>query len=203
MDLFEGNAMRYLILTGVIGCSPSFGDKGTQNNTGNNLDVNQQDDLLQESGLPSLSDGMEENYCDNAQPGVAGATSYFMGTYIIDSDGWFGREQWILHPTPAWTATNGETCYVTWETIASQTEVAGCATCDFALQVSASINRQQTDCPEGLWEETEEQWEVTYDVYIDGSSAIFYFQNSGDELGQGHSNDTAVNFLSSASCTWF
>ena len=195
--------MRYIILLGLTACSPSFGNQNTQNNSGNNLDLNQQDDLLSGSGLPSLSEEMDEEYCYDAQPGVAGATSYFMGTYIIDSDGWFGREQWILHPTPEWEDTNGETCYVTWETSANQIDVAGCANCDFGLEVSASINRQLTDCPEGLWKDTEEQWDVVYDVLIDGDSAVFYFQDSGNELGRGHSNDTAVNFLTDASCTWF
>ena len=195
--------MRYSFLLLVIACSPSFGPKGNTTGSQNNLDVNQQDDLLAESGLPSLADEMDEEYCYDAQPNVAGATSYFVGTYIIDSNGWFGREQWILHPTPDWTSTNGETCYVTWETTASEIDIAGCQNCDFGLDVSATINRQQTDCPEGLWEESEEQWQEQYDVYIDGSESIVYFQGSGDEVGQGYSNDTAVNFISSPSCTWF
>ena len=193
--------MRYLLFITAMACTPSFG-RNTTGNSKNNLDVNQQDDLIAESGLPSLSGLMEEDYCEGVQPGVAGATSYFMGTYILGGDGWFGREQWILHPTSEWIATDGETCYVTWETVANQGEPAGCPNCDLSLEVSANINRQETDCPEGLWEH-EEQWSTTYNVLIDDTSSIFYYQESGNHLGEGHSNDTAINFLTPASCAWF
>ena len=191
------------LLVPLLGCSPNFSSQGSPNGGSNNLDLNQQDDIFQQSGLPDVLEGMDETYCRDVQPGVAGATSYFTGTYLLDSEGWFGREKWILHPTPAWTATNGETCYITWETTATQADPAGCPNCDFALSVQANINRQQTDCPEGLWEDSEEIWSVSYDILIEGNSAVFYFQESGDFLGEGYSNDNAINFLSDASCTWF
>lgn len=197
--------MRQLtILLFMTACSPSFGSKiGTFEGDDNSLDVNGSDeDFFTQSGLPDLRDEMDSTYCENVQPNVAGATSYFLGTYVQKTEGWVGKEQWILHPTSDWTATNGETCYVTWEVAASETDIAGCPNCDFALDVSASINRQETDCPEGLWEQ-EEQWTTLYDVMINGSDASFYFQSSGDLVGYGYSNSTAASFLSEVSCSWF
>ena len=88
---------------------------------------------------------MDTDYCDNMQPNVAGATSYFYGIYQRSSDGWRGEEQWILHPTEAWTSTEGETCYVTWSISAEQGEAAGCPSCDFSLEVNGTLDRQQTD----------------------------------------------------------
>ena len=201
--------MRCIAFVVVLGCSPGFGQNAKEQSSGNNLDTNQQDDLFQQSGLPNVLDGMDSTYCNNVLEDelggqdIAGATSYFTGTYLLDSDGWYGREQWILHPTPAWTATNGEVCYVTWETTATQINVAGCADCDLGLSVAANINRQKTDCPEGLWKDTEESWQVNYDIKIQGNESIFYFQESGNVMGYGYSNDTAINFLTEPSCTWF
>jgi hypothetical protein len=208
MNITE-DTMRLIAFISLIGCSPSFGPNSSEKTTGNDLDINQQDDLIQQSGLPDLLDDMDETYCNDALEDeiggqdIAGATSYFTGTYLLEDDGWVGREKWILHPTPAWTDTNGETCYVTWETAAIQINAAGCADCDFGLSVAANINKQQTDCPEGLWKDSEETWEVDYDIKIQGDSVIFYFQNSGNVMGDGYSNDTAINFLTEPSCTWF
>ena len=197
----------YTILTtlcATMACSPDFGMKngGFDNNNGNSLDSNNNNDIESLSGLPSLENQMEPDYCENVQPDVAGATSYFMGTYLLDSNGWRGTEQWILHPTSSWTATHGETCYVTWEIVATETDVTGCPNCDLSLDVSGSLNRQETDCPDGLWE-NEEQWSTTYNILVDNTQAIFYFQSDGDMVGEGYANSKALSFLSEVSCSWF
>ncbi len=195
--------MRYMAIGMIfgLGCSPSFAPKVETVET-NTLDENGGTDWEASTGLDALQDEMDPEYCENMQPNVAGATSYFYGIYQRSDGEWNGEEQWILHPTDAWTATNDETCYVTWSISAVEEASAGCPSCDFSLNVSGSLNRQKTDCPEGLWE-NEEQWETTYNVLIEGGNSIVYFQSDGEIVGSGYSTNTAFNFLSDVSCSWF
>jgi hypothetical protein len=73
-----------------------------------------------------------------------------------------------------------------------------------ALNVSGSINRQETTCPEGLWDNpTDSQWSTTYNILTGGGNSIVYFQSDGDVVGEGYANASAFNFLSDVSCTWF
>ena len=182
-----------------VGCSPNF----NSNSTVKTQEIGDSDNSLEASvGLDSLMDEMMPDYCENVQPDVAGATSYFYGIYYKDSGDWEGEEQWILHPTSAWTSTNGETCYVTWSIAAQEKDAAGCPDCDFALEVSGTLNRQRTDCPDGLWE-NEEQWSTTYNILLDGNDSVVYFQSDGELLGSGYSTGNAFNFLSEVSCSWF
>lgn len=182
-------------------CSPSFNAKdGTVDTT--TLDPNAEGGWEAATGLDSLLDDMDPDYCEAMQPNVAGATSYFYGIYQKSSDGWRGEEQWILHPTDAWTSTDGETCHITWAINADEREVAGCPSCDFSLEVNGTLDRQKTDCPDGLWE-NEEQWSTTYNILLDGGNSIVYFQSDGDTVGSGYSTGSAFNFLSDVSCSWF
>lgn len=195
--------MRNLLILCAFatGCSPSFNSNSGMVDT---TTVGPGDNGSWESstGLSSLMDEMDPDYCEDMQPNVAGATSYFYGIYQRSSNGWQGEEQWILHPTEAWTSTNGETCYVTWAVNADEKEVAGCPSCDLSLEVSATLNRQKTDCPEGLWE-TEEQWSTTYNVLLESGNSIVYFQSDGDTVGSGYATSGAFNFLSEVNCSWF
>ena len=143
------------------------------------------------TGLDSLTRKWIRTIVKTCNPNVAGATSYFYGIYQRSSDGWRGEEQWILHPTAAWTSTEGETCYVTWAINAQQELIAGCPSCDFSLEVNGTLDRQKTDCPEGLWE-NEEQWSTTYNVLLEGGDSIVYFQSDGDMVGSGYSTNNAL-----------
>ena len=195
--------MRYLIIgIGLMAaCSPSFNPNSGMVET-ETLGENGDTSLEAATGLDSLQDEMDPSYCQNMQPNVAGATSYFYGIYQRTDSGWYGEEQWILHPTDAWTSTDGETCYVTWAINAEEKEVAGCPSCDFSLEVTGSLNRQKTDCPDGLWE-NEEQWSTSYNVLVDSGNSIVYFQSDREIVGSGYSTNTAFNFLSEVSFSWF
>ena len=185
----------------TTGCSPSFNaNSGTVDTT----TVGPGEDGSWESatGLDSLMDEMDPDYCENMQPNVAGATSYFYGIYQRSDSGWRGEEQWILHPTEAWTSTDGETCYITWAINAEEDELIGCPSCDFALEVTGTLDRTKTDCPEGLWE-NEEQWSTTYNIMLDSGNSMVYFQSDGETVGSGYSTGSAFNFLSEVSCSWF
>lgn len=194
--------MRILWLILASACSPDFSTKNGYTSSDNPLDSNNDQSFESLSGLPDLDDQMDPDYCESMQPDVAGATSYFKGIYILDNGEWFGREEWILHPTSAWTATNGETCKVTWEINAVEKEVMGCPSCDLSLDVDAYLNSQLTDCPDGLWED-DQQWSESYNILIDGDRSIFYFKNNGEPIGEGYANAKAVNFLSEVTCSWF
>ena len=195
--------MRYLIvgISLMMACSPSFNPNSGMVET-EALGENGETSWEASTGLDSLQDEMDPSYCQSMQPNVAGATSYFYGIYQRTDSGWNGEEQWILHPTDAWTSTDGETCYVTWAINAEEREVSGCPSCDFSLEVNGSLNRQKTDCPEGLWE-TEEQWSTSYNILVDSGNSIVYFQSDGEIVGSGYSTNTAFNFLSDVSCSWF
>ena len=195
--------MRYLIvgISLMMACSPSFNPNSGMVET-ETLGENGETSWEASTGLDSLQDEMDPSYCQSMQPNVAGATSYFYGIYQRTDSGWNGEEQWILHPTDAWTSTDGETCYVTWAINADEREVAGCPSCDFSLEVNGSLNRQKTDCPEGLWE-NEEQWSTSYNILVDSGNSIVYFQSDGEIVGSGYSTNTAFNFLSDVSCSWF
>ena len=195
--------MRYSLLCLCLACTPSFGTQ-TTGGSSDVSNVNQdENNVFTQSGLPDLFDSMETDFCYDVQPDTPGATSYFVGTYIFDAGEWFGQEQWILHPTPDWTDTDGQTCYITWQMSGFETDSGACFNCDLSLSVSATINKQETDCPEGLWKGSEEHWSETYDIHINGTDTIFYFHGSGDTIGLGNANDNAVSFITAPSCTWF
>jgi hypothetical protein len=157
---------------------------------------------LEQSGLPTVTNQMDESYCEGMQPSTAGATSYFTGIYLLEDGEWRGFEQWILHPTSDWTNTNGQTCYVTWDTIGVETNIINCSDCELALSVTATLNESLTDCPEGLWED-ELEFNETYNIQLDANTSQVFFQGSGNLFGQGNSNPTAFNWIAEASCHWF
>lgn len=199
--------MRYLILLLIsVGCSPAFNSTNTfsADKEYDNED-DEFNDFFSQAGLPDLRERMEPDYCDDAQPNAAGAAGYFLGTYVQEGEGWIGKERWYLFPTPTWVEVEDditeEGCYVTWEMEASETD---CIDCDLGLAVTAGVNRNETNCPEGLWDNPEEeQWEASYNIDIDGDTSAFYFQGSGTFIGNGYSSATAVSFLSDVSCSWF
>lgn len=200
--------MRYsLLLLFSVGCSPSFNTVKTFDEENNyyNSENDEYNDFFSQSGLPELRDDMEKHYCDDEFPGAAGAASYFLGTYLQEEEGWIGKERWYLFPTPGWIEAEDEIteegCYVTWDVDANESE---CPTCSLTLSVIAGVNRNETNCPEGLWDNPEEEeWEAVYDVDISGEDATFSFQGSGTFIGQGYANSSALSFLSDVTCSWF
>lgn len=198
--------MRLFACLLLTGCVSQF--KSSSGTT-----TTQSDDPIENTGLPSLLDNMDTEYCNNIEVAgvqgsdIAGATSYFWGTYVradeeLGEGMWLGREQWILHPTDSWDATDGRSCFVTWEMVAEELEPQGCPTCDLGLSVSAQINRISTDCPDGLWEE-EQSWDESYDIAIDGETTRFFYHTTGNEFGLGYAENSALSFLTSPNCTWF
>ncbi len=171
------------------------------------------DDPIESSGLDDLMDGLDKTYCDKytEYASVPGATSYYFGSFLRTSNDWNGREKWILYPNNAWVETESvwdnideDHCEVTWDVQAVELASANCLACDFALNISASINRSQTNCPEGLWDYEEQlNWSTIYEVAINGSNSEVFFQSNGELLGEGQSDTGTFNYISEPDCKWF
>ena len=189
-----------------------------------NEDENSSDPYFDNSGLPNVLNDMDSSACDamsTENPGLAGATSYFAGSYIRNADGWYGREKWVLYPNEEWqnlaytqwmdgdeslsNIAQGYPCEVSWDMVVQEIdELETCLACDLALAVQAEISFSSTNCPQGLWSQsTEQSWQTVYEIAKSNGSSIFYFQSNGDPFGWGYSSDYALNFLSEANCKWF
>ena len=81
---------------------------------------------------------------------------------IGSQDSWFGIEEWILIPNNTWRSIQSETCYVVWDTVAYRTDVETCLGCTFAMEVSGTINLEDTTCPEEIWITEYTSWQVDY-----------------------------------------
>lgn len=157
------------------------------------------------TGLDDLRVGLDQGGCEDYDgTPIPGAASYWYGELRSDgAGGWSGFEQWILFSNAAWQATGEDDCVITWLTSATETSTGACAACDFGLQVSASIDITQTDCPEGLFE-GEESWSTAYAVLDKGDgTTLLYYAESGTPYATGQINDTALNYLSEKACKWF
>ena len=156
------------------------------------------------SGLPDLQRGLDETGCEDLSGNVtAGATVWFWGEYITADGGWTGEERMIYFANDAWVDAGGYDCELVWSMTATDTSPGTCTTCDIGLQVEASLDASQTSCPEGLQTDTE-TWSESYGIArAEDSTATWYFADSGTEFGAGYYNDTAINYLSEKSCSWF
>jgi len=169
-------------------------------------------DEKQESDMEEIVEELDTDYCltveiDNLTPeevaNLSGATSFYYGTFIKDGSEWIGREKWLLFATPKWVDNGGYDCEVTWDLRATESTSTNCMSCDFSLQVSASVNQSQTDCPDGLWNyEALLNWSTTYEVERSDSEATFYFLD-GRVIGSGESRQNSMNFISEPDCKWF
>lgn len=162
------------------------------------------------SGLPDLLAGADRSGCqtvtssDGEELPVPGAVSYFYGEYAESSAEpgvWLGSERWVLFANDRWQELGEGDCEVVWLTRATESEAAACGACDLTLEVEASLDGVATTCPDGLYE-GEEQWSITYGVARRDGQSEWYFA-SGSRLGSGGATDSAVNFLTDKTCTWF
>ena len=171
------------------------------------------DDPIDNSGLDYLISGVDKTFCDKFTDyaSVPGATSYYFGSFLQTTNDWNGREKWILFPNNAWEDAerlwddiDEDYCEVTWDIQGLELDTVNCLACDFALDVSASINRSQTNCPEGLWDYDEQlNWSTIYEVSINGASSEVFFQSNGDLIGEGQSAAGTFNYISEPDCKWF
>ena len=192
-------------------------DESSGSNSSNDLDtileeIHSSQDLYDNTGLDDVRDDLDGSFCDDVSEeyeNVPGAVSYFTGIYtssqgeVSEQETWYGIEEWVLIPNTAWEEIQSETCYVVWSTVASRTEIETCLGCSLAMEVTASINYDETTCPEEIWNYAEYiSWQADYEIALVGNISMFYY-NSGTFLGMGSANNSAFNFLTDPKCAWF
>lgn len=221
MALTQGIHMRapaLLLLSiglALTGCSTAFGDKETDDGSGDtDDDGGSGDGGGTVDDIDDIVDDLDQDTSDceevEGQP-VPGAVSYFVGSYRDQGDGtWRGTEQWVLIANARWQelepAVEDGMCTITWTVIGVETEGTGaCAACDLGLDVSATIDMSNTDCPEGLFEAPSDQnWVASYAVLTSGDgSAQWYFQTSGNPLGAGTHSGGVADYATDKACKWF
>jgi hypothetical protein len=187
-----------------VGCSTTFGEKTTEGDDTGEASI--PDDAGTVDALTDLTDDLDTSGCDDVDGyPVPGAAGYFAGSYAKISDGeWRGAEQWLLFANDTWVEYDGHDCTITWSVVASESDSTGaCAACDLGLEISATIDLGNTDCPEALYE-GEENWTTGYGIMrsSDGTAQWFY-QATGTPLGAGDYGNGTLEFLSDKSCNWF
>jgi hypothetical protein len=132
--------------------------------------------------------------CDTvAGSEVAGATSYFIGNFDITGEEVAGAEQWVLRANSAWAAEGGADC--------APTET--CGSCDYSLDIDASLDASRTDCEDDLWT-GDEQFSNTYNVKLtESGDATFYFAGSGDVLAAGTGSSSGARYVTESTCVYF
>ena len=193
----------------VLGCTPKdteYTATEADADADADADTDTDTDADTDAGLPDPTVSLDEDFCDTegSFPDQSGATSYFYGVFTVDDKGaWSGQERWILFATEEWEADGGEDCEVVWTMSGTEAATGSCSSCEFAVQLDATVDVSLTTCPPGLYA-GDETFSVAYGVDDPGDgTAATYYTSSGNRLGSGYISDTAFNYLSDRSCTWF
>jgi hypothetical protein len=164
--------------------------------------------------LTDLSQGLSRNsdcwgsYTSDGDPYcVPGATGYFYGTFELTGtsvgDQATGTEKWILFSNDTWAGnTGGGDCEVVWTVVGNVTAPTSCSNCQIGLALTASINRGETTCPQGVWA-GEETMQEAYDVYWGPTGSNWYFSGSGTQFAVGEQSGSSMNYISEGSCNFW
>lgn len=156
------------------------------------------------AALPDLTQDLAHGTCEDWRDNtIPGADGYFAGEYTVHGQTVTGRERWILFANQSWKEKGGADCVIEWNLTGQTGPVGACGDCDLGLKVSATLSVTTTTCLEGLWKK-EQKFDVAYDVKrnADGS-AVFYFNQSGKQLGQGYHQGDKLNYITEHKCNWF
>lgn len=192
-----------LLLALLAGCvvDKPVGDTGDETGDDTNPDAGA-DDLpaLAPDGDTTGCEGMEDS--DGTWHDIPGAAGYFYGLYERSGEGWVGEEAWLLFANPAWVELGEDDCEIWYAASAAEGDKGACPSCDLAIEVSLTVDATLSTCPEALYEGT--SGTVTYALrYSSDTEVDWYFASSGDPLGSGYYNESAMNFLSERQCEWF
>jgi hypothetical protein len=156
--------------------------------------------------LADLLTGLDGTGCDDVDgTAVPGGVSYFWGEFTFSGTQVIGEEHWIIKANDTWI-DSGEVdgdCSVVWNAVGNTRDPQACATCDLGLDVTASVDRDRSTCPAGLYV-GDDILQESYDVFRgnDGSS-VWYFSASGSQFASGQHNTGALNYISAGDCVWF
>ncbi len=134
---------------------------------------------------------------------VPAARLWYWGELAGDAaSGFTGVEAWYFYGNSAWTAYGLEDCEVHFDLSAIEVVGAGgCDTCDFGVNVTANVNLDRTTCLEGLYRGYQEMAEQYAIELLGDGSASWYFQGSGNPLGDGYWDASGVNYLADDGCS--
>ena len=151
----------------------------------------------------------QENACDSldtipAQARVA--TGFFAGNFEWDgNDDLVGNEFWLLFPDAELAATGFVACTVVWDVVGTRVDAAGAA--DYSLEISGSVDTNQTDCVEDAVGTPvyvgDENFSVVYDVVEQSNGSANVFFQSGTLLGRGEANNRGLTWVSERDCKIF
>ncbi|MBM74928.1 MAG: hypothetical protein CMK59_05980 [Proteobacteria bacterium] len=160
------------------------------------------------SSIDLSSDASFDSSCQEFD-GVAvpGSTSYFLGDLCLSGTSVgsqvTGSETWLLIANDAWIASGQDTCTVVWNSIGVVTEPSGCPTCTIGLEITASVDRERSDCPVNLYSD-DETLQEQYDVFIkEDGSLDWFFSGSGNRFASGVKEGGSISYISDSTCKWF
>jgi len=135
------------------------------------------------------------------------ATTFYAGQFYINGETFVGNEFWLLNPNQNLRDALGfEKCTVVWDTIGKvvQPEEGGAA---FDLQLSASIDEDQTDCVLDLNDnpiyDGQEEFSQLYEVFEGPNGSVTMRFPSGTEFGKGRKDISGLTWMSEKDCKYF
>ena len=157
------------------------------------------------SSLPDLTKEFESGQCEEIKGAqVAGADSYFHGSFKISGEAVSGSETWWLHANQTWTERGGTACTIDWQVRGMKVATGACRDCDFGLQLSATPEVGNSKCPEELLKREARPQDLRYDVRLSSNGEAFvYYAKSGKLLGQGFHKDGEIVYRTQHQCKWF
>lgn len=162
---------------------------------------------------PTMPD-LPHGHCADG-PGAEGADSYFVGSLALAESAVKGTETWNLYANPQWKAKGGHDCQLTWNVTGTKiADVGKCASCDWALKLTAKPLTESSSCPSelvsGRTAPTGEivggegtPWTETYAVDVEGQQITVYFAKSGRQMAAGTFVDNQITYITNHQCKWF
>ena len=217
--------MYHIALLLFFSCSPSeirqtILDSGEPNRSETTSELKDEDSLqepiedssalaenpqtLDDNDLPDLTANLDHSACNNTlqgEAGMEGATSYYVGTFIEQSNQSEGTEQWIVFPNDVWRDNGGENCIVEWDLNVEYVGSSDCTDCTYLMEVEAFVNLEKSTC-NGIIMNRVGDWSSVYQVDVVEKQTIFSYHSTGEEFGWGFHVENASNFVSDPVCVW-
>ena len=158
-----------------------------------------------EDGIPQPLDNPfpYDDSCDgfDGTP-VAGAWGWWVGDFRVDGDSVEGYEVWALLTNDEWASGGeGRDCQLTYNINGLIGPTQNCASCDFSVEIDATINHDASDCHDAFVLAHDDPYSVTYNVRTTSSGVTeVLFAASGNPVGEGSSNNRGFNFTSNPRC---
>lgn len=145
-------------------------------------------------------DELENSNCQDFEgTPLAGAAVFFAGNFLYAEDTIQGIESVFHVASDSWDYGD---CEIHLSISGTAADPVGCATCDLAFDITASMIGAQSDCPEALQEDYQ-SYQVIYNVQrMDDGTANWFFE-SGTAFASGTYDDSSLTYLSDPQCQWY